>query len=444
MARDSINGGFDSITEVPVDAALYRRVALREQPRVTWTDPSGTHDLLLTERVAVGSAPGNAIELMDATVSRIHAELDPREGAVWVRDLGSRNGTFVENIRIMEAEVPDRGTITVGGTKLRIERNAKREAVDLWPTHQFGTLVGRSTVMRELFARCHRIAALDSTVLIQGETGTGKEVVAEAIHAASPRASGPFVIVDCAALPETLLEAELFGHLKGSFTGATSSREGALQDAEGGTLFLDEVGELPQGMQPKLLRVVETRSVRRIGESSYRKIDVRIIAATNRDLRTMVNAGAFREDLYFRLAVLPLTVPTLRQRLDDIPLLVQHFAGSQMAPLFSQQMLDELRSRDWPGNVRELRNFVDRATALGTDEAFELTPATSGSAAGDELPSVPVDRPFKEVRELWLNHLERQYMQQLLERYHRNISAAADAAGLDRTYVHRLIRKHRL
>jgi transcriptional regulator with GAF, ATPase, and Fis domain len=444
MARDSLTGGFDSITEVPVDTALYRRVALREQPRVTWTDLGGPHDLLLTERIAVGSAPGNAIEVADATVSRIHAELDPREGTVWVRDLGSRNGTFVENIRVTEAEVPDGGTITVGNTRLRIERNARREAVDLWPTHQFGTLVGRSTVMRELFARCHHIAALDSAVLIQGETGTGKEVIAEAIHAASSRASGPFVIVDCAALPETLLEAELFGHMKGAFTGATNSRDGAFQDAEGGTLFLDEIGELPQGMQPKLLRAVETRSARRIGESTYRKVDVRIVAATNRDLRPMVNAGAFREDLYFRLAVLPLTVPALRQRLDDIPLLVQHFAGAQLAPFFSQQILDELRSRDWPGNVRELRNFVERATALGTEEASELTSPSDAPLTTTELPAVPIDRPFKELRELWLNHLERQYMFQLLELHNRNISAAADAAGLDRRYLHRLIRKHGL
>jgi transcriptional regulator with GAF, ATPase, and Fis domain len=437
-------GGFDSITEVPVESARYRRVALRECPRVTWTDNVGNHELLLSERVAVGSAPGNAIEVADATVSRIHAELDPRDGCVWVRDLGSRNGTFVENIRVAEAEVPAGGTVVVGGTKLHIERNVQREAIDLWPTHHFGSIVGRSTVMRELFARCHRVAGLDTTLLIQGETGTGKEVVAEAIHAASARANGPFVIVDCAALPETLLEAELFGHLKGAFTGATSCRDGAFQEAEGGTLFLDEIGELPAGMQPKLLRVVETLSVRRIGESSYRKVDVRIIAATNRDLRTMVNAGAFREDLYFRLAVLPLTVPPLRQRLDDIPLLVQHFTGPHLAAFFSQQILDGLASRDWPGNVRELRNFVDRATAFGTAEALELTSPSSAQASGAELPLVPIDRPFKEVRELWLNHLERQYVAQLLERHSRNISAAADDAGLDRTYLHRLIRKHGL
>ena len=435
---------FDSITEVPVDSARYRRVALRDNPRVTWADSSGSHELVLSERVAVGSALGNAIEVADPTVSRIHAELAPRDGCVWVRDLGSRNGTFVENIRVAEAEVPDGGTVAVGTTKLRIDRNVQRQAVNLWPTHHFGSLVGRSVVMRELFARCHRMAALDTTILIEGETGTGKEVVAEAIHAASPRAPGPFVIIDCAALPEALLEAELFGHLKGTFTGATSSRDGALHEAEGGTLFLDEIGELPAGMQPKLLRVVETRSVRRLGETSYRKVNVRIIAATNRDLRTMVNAGAFREDLYFRLAVLPLTVPPLRQRLEDLPLLVQHFTGPHLAAFFTQQVLDELASRDWPGNVRELRNFVDRATAFGTAEAFELTSPSGNSTTTAELPLVPIDRPFKEIREMWLNHLERQYVAQLLERHRRNISAAADAAGLDRTYLHRLIRKHGL
>jgi transcriptional regulator with GAF, ATPase, and Fis domain len=299
-------------------------------------------------------------------------------------------------------------------------------------------------MMRELFSRCNRIAGLDTTVLIQGETGTGKEAVAEAIHGASARADRPFVIVDCAALPESLLEAELFGHVKGAFTGAANSRDGAFQEAEGGTVLLDEIGELPTGMQPKLLRVVEARTVRRIGESTYRKVDVRVMAATNRDLRTMVNAGAFREDLYFRLAVVPLTVPPLRHRPEDIPLTVQHFAGPRFASLMTPQLLDQLALRDWPGNVRELRNFIERVTALGAEEALSLISPSHVPPLATNLPPVAIDRPFKAIREEWLNHLERKYVEQLLERYSRNISVAADAAGLDRTYLHRLIRKHGL
>jgi two-component system, NtrC family, response regulator GlrR len=437
-------GKFDSVTEVPADATIYRRVAMRQQPRVTWTDSAGSHETALSGRMGVGSAPGNDLEISDPTVSRIHAELDPRDGSVWVRDLGSRNGTFVENVRVGEAEVPDGGGVLVGSTLLRIDRIGQPTAVDLWPTHAFGQLVGRSVVMRELFARMNRIAALSTTVLIQGETGTGKELAAEAIHNLSSRADRPFVVVDCAALPETLLEAELFGHSRGAFTGAASSRDGAFHEAEGGTVLLDEIGELPPGMQPKLLRVVETHAVRRIGETAYRKIDVRIMAATNRDLRTMVNAGAFREDLYFRLAVVPVTMPPLRERLDDIHLLVQRFAGPRFASLVTPDLLQEMSLRAWPGNVRELKNFMDRVTALGADEALALSSPDAHPRPSGQLPPVSIDRPFKTIREEWLNHLERHYVAQLLERHQRNISAAADAAGLDRTYLHRLIRKHGL
>jgi transcriptional regulator with GAF, ATPase, and Fis domain len=232
--------------------------------------------------------------------------------------------------------------------------------------------------------------------------------------------------------------------VKGAFTGAASSRDGAFQEADGGTVLLDEIGELPAGMQPKLLRVVEAHTVRRVGEANYRKVDVRIMAATNRDLRTMVNAGTFREDLYFRLAVVPLTIPPLRHRPEDIVLMVQHFAGTRFPSLLRPEMLDELARRPWPGNVRELRNFIDRVTALGADEALALTSPSSATAPSFDLPDVPVDRPFKLIREQWLNHLEQRYVSKLLERYSRNISTAAEAAGIDRTYLHRLIRKHGL
>lgn len=435
---------FDSVTEVSSDPARYKRVEIRQQPRITWTDGTGTHEALLSGRVGVGSAPGNEIEVSDTTVSRIHAEFDPRDGIVWVRDLGSRNGTFVSNVRVAEAEVPEGGSVVVGRTTLHVERLHQPTAVDLWPSHEFEQLVGRSVVMRELFARLHRVAQLDTTILLQGETGTGKEVVAEAIHLASPRANRPFVVVDCAALPETLLEAELFGHVKGAFTGAASNREGAFQEADGGTVLLDEIGELPAEMQPKLLRAVETHSVRRVGETAYRKIDVRIMAASNRDLRMMVNSGTFREDLYFRLAVVPIVVPPLRHRPEDIPLLVQHFAGSEFASLLGSNLLTELASRPWPGNVRELRNFIERVTVLGAHEALALTSPRGAEAALEGLPSVSIDRPFKLLREQWLSHLEREYVSQLLERHARNVSLAATAAGLDRTYLHRLIRKHGL
>ena len=235
--------------------------------------------------------------------------------------------------------------------------------------------------MRQLFARLFRLAQSTATVLVEGETGTGKELVARAIHDASARAGEPFVVIDCGAMPESLLEAELFGHVKGAFTGATDSRPGAIEAAHGGTVFLDEIGELPVSMQPKLLRVLESRSVRRLGEPIHRSIDVRFVAATHRDLRTMVDSRTFREDLYYRLAVVPVTIPPLRDRPGDIASLVRHFLRDPADALFRPEMLLKLTSRPWFGNVRELRNFVERAAALGPDEALALTPAPSSSSA---------------------------------------------------------------
>ena len=249
----------------------------------------------------------------DATVSRLHAELDPRRDGLWVRDLGSRNGTFVNGVRVVSARVPDGGRVQLGAASITLLPSPTSVSVELWPDTRFGPLVGKSVAMRELFATLARVAAVDATVLVSGETGTGKELVAEAVHGASPRAGGPFVVVDCAALPDQLLQSELFGHARGAFTGAETARAGAIESANGGTVFLDEIGELPLAMQPALLRVLESRTVRRLGETAHRKVDVRFVSATHRDLRAMVTAGAFREDLYFRhRASLPLVVPPLR------------------------------------------------------------------------------------------------------------------------------------
>jgi DNA-binding NtrC family response regulator len=396
----------------------------------------------------MGSAQGVDVVIADPAVSRLHLELEARDDGVWARDLGSRNGTFIEGVLVQSARVPDGGKLQVGSTTLVVSYAPSPTPVDLWATERFGPLLGRSVAMRELFARLAKIAPTDSTVLVQGETGTGKELVAEALHQASARASQPFVIVDCGALPENLLEAELFGHAKGAYTGAASARAGAIETADGGTVFLDEIGELPLSMQPKLLRAIESRTVRRIGETAYRKVNVRFVSATHRDLRTMVNAGAFREDLYFRLAVLPVTIPPLRARTEDITLLVQHFMPPGTASGLAPELLRELTARSWLGNVRELRNFVERAVALGAKEALSMIPttkpATSADASAEGLPAVELDQPFKDLRERWLNHLEREYIAGLLQREGGNVSAVANAAGLDRTYVHRLIRKHEL
>lgn len=335
-----------------------------------------------------------------------------------------------------------------------------------------GGLVGRSAVMRTLYAQLRQVAPTNATVLITGETGTGKELVARAIHLASARASGPFVVVDCAALSETLIEAELFGHVKGSFTGAHQTRVGAIEAADGGTVFLDEIGELPIGMQPKLLRTLESSTVRRIGESKHRPVNVRFVTATHRDLLSMVNRGEFREDLYFRLAVIPVRVPALRERTEDIDLLLNHFGGGDLAWL-TPKVLRALENRPWRGNVRELRNFVERARAIGPADAMNLlqdaveerepvtavlprppdsaqmraaaivaSPASVPPYKGPDAPSFT--QPFRAFREQWIGYGERAFLRALLEQHHNNVASAAKEAGIDRTHMYRLIRKHGL
>lgn len=414
---------------------------LRSRPELSWTDETGTHRLVVAGPTTIGSAPDVGARIADREVSRLHAELEPTETGTWIRDLGSRNGTYVGDLLVTAALLPDGARLRLGGTELRLRYPSEPSPIELWPGESFGGLIGASAPMRELYAGLARVAACDAPVLLLGETGTGKELAARAIHAASARAAQPFVVVDCAALSASLIEGELFGHARGAFTGAVAARAGAFEAASGGTIFLDEIGELPIAMQPKLLRALESRTVKRLGESEHRAVDVRLIAATHRDLGRMVNSGGFREDLYFRIAVLPLVLPALRARPSDIPLLYRHFlAGRQPREPISER---ELCERPWLGNVRELRNFVERLCAIGASGPLDAAPAVAPAAAPAGAP-IPFEQPFKEFRERWIDHGEREYVQRLLDRHGRNVAAAAEAAGLDRTYVYRLIRKHDL
>ena len=440
---------------------------------------------MVDHRCVLGSAPHCDVIIADQAVSRVHAEIEPRDEGIWIRDLNSRNGTFVEGVRVESACVLHGFTIRVGATDILVNyAHAETKPVESWPSERFGPLVGRSQVMRELFATLARLSPLESCIMITGETGTGKELVARAIHQASMRASGPFVVVDCATLSESLIEAELFGHTKGAFTGAHTNRAGAIESADGGTVFLDEIGELPIGMQPKLLRVLESSTVRRIGESKHRNVNVRFVTATHRDLLSMVNRGEFREDLYFRLAVLPVRVPTLRERVEDIDLLLTHFNEASHEWL-KPSVLRALEGRPWRGNVRELRNFAERARAIGPSEAltlsmepaperdpitavisrppedFVVTHATSPPRSipvdptdptelPTPIPPAPSDAPpsftqsFRSFREQWINQGERAFLRVLLDRHQNNVAAAAKEAGIDRTYMYRLMRKYGL
>ncbi len=416
--------------------------ASRQRPRVRWTDDAGSHVRALERTMIVGSASSADLVVSDRMVSRLHAELDPREDGVWVRDLGSRNGTFVGTLLVRHARLSPDATVRVGSTSITLDEPLE-QTVKLWPEERFGELLGRSSRMRELFMTLARIATLDSTVLLVGETGTGKELAARSIHKASNRSARPFVVVDCAALPEPLFESELFGHVRGAFTGATATSDGAIAAAEGGTLFLDEIGELPVTMQPKLLRAIESRAVRRVGETAYRQVDVRFVSATHRDLPTMVNHGGFREDLYFRIAVLPVTMPALREHLEDVPLLLGHFFPD-MSICEREALAMQMQDRRWPGNLRELRNFAERVRAMGAEQALEMSrqpPSASATPlAASAAEPLGFDAPFRQFSEA----AEREYVRQLMERHRGDAAAAAIAAGIDRTYVYRLIRKHRL
>jgi DNA-binding NtrC family response regulator len=393
----------------------------------------------------VGSAPGMDLRLDDPAVSRVHCELLVREAAITLRDCGSTNGTFVEGVRIRDGDVPPGATVRVGQTTFRIETTEEPSFVDVSSRTSFGELVGASLEMRRLYAILERIAPTTATLLVQGETGTGKDVVARSLHAASPRAGAPFVGVDCGAIPESLFESELFGHVRGAFSGAVSDRKGVFEEASGGTLFLDEIGEMPIALQPKLLRAIETRTVRRVGSNAERPVDVRIVAATNRPLSRCVNEGTFREDLYYRLAVVEAHLPPLRARREDIPLLARHFHAKLRGASAPAELPDDfvamLASRSWPGNVRELKNFIERSVALGfvTAPNRRSAPPSAGGAAATIESFIALDLPLKDARQAWTESFENVYVRRLLAKARGNVTRAAEMAGVNRRFLQRLV-----
>jgi DNA-binding NtrC family response regulator len=374
-----------------------------------------------------------------------------REDGGWrVRDTGSLNGTKVDGVRIRDADLSlDGALLSLGDSVVRVRQAAaEREAfVPMLPA--FGSLTGTSMAMRKLFAMLEKVAQSDINVLIEGESGTGKELVATEIVQRGTRADKPFVIVDCGAISPNLVESELFGHVRGSFTGADRDRIGAFEAADGGTVFLDEIGELPLELQPKLLRALEAREIRRVGETRARKVNVRVVSATNRNLEREVNKSRFREDLYFRLAVIQVHVPSLRERLDDLPILIRHFLQQLNCPdeerLFAPSVMAEMAKHDWPGNVRELRNYVERTVVLQTASPTSRRSAPSSPALGGSASqSVDIRIPFKLAKDAAVDTFERAYLGTLLESCTGNMSKAARTAGMDRMYLHRLVQKHGL
>jgi transcriptional regulator with GAF, ATPase, and Fis domain len=402
----------------------------------------------LGERLRIGKAPDNDLVLADDTVSRAHCELSRSDAGIKVRDLGSTNGTRVQGARISEAIVQPGTVLRVGEVELAL-RPAVRN-VEVLPSDKtwFGAAIGQSLAMRTIFGVLERIAKTDATVLLEGETGTGKDVLARALWTESARAQGPFVVVDCGAVSYSLLESELFGHERGAFTGAIAARQGAFELADTGTLFLDEIGELPLDVQPKLLRVLETREFRRVGGNRTLKADVRVVAATKRNLLREVQGGKFREDLYFRLAVVPITVPSLRARREDIPMLAEHILKASGGTLtVPDETMQGLLAHDWPGNVRELRNVLDRAIymarATGQTELGIVSLPVTGAGGGDVFQFEP-GRSYRETRGKFEAEFERRYVKWLLSRHSGNVSGAAREAKMDRKHLHDMAKKHGL
>lgn len=413
----------------------------------------GKEFLIEKEVFAIGADLHNDLVVEDSSVSKRHCEILLTPDGYLIRDLGSTNGTVIHGVRVREAFLNQSTEFQMGKTRIVFSPMRGQMEYTLSPNESFGALVGKSMAMRRVFHLAETYAPTDATILIEGETGTGKEVLAEEIHRHSKRKDKPFIVIDCAALARDLIESELFGHVKGSFTGAAADRMGAFESADGGTVFLDEIVDLSADLQPKLLRVLEKKEIRRVGSNKVRPIDVRVISAANRRLENGVNTGKFREDLYYRLSVVHIDIAPLRTRKEDLPLLTRKFlkelhgedAISQVVDF--DKTMEAFGNHDWPGNVRELRNLLEiaflsgqRPVNLGAFLYLGRAKAEEADARG----SVEDNRPFKIAKGDLIRGFEKEYVERLLDRNEWNVSKAAREAGIERAYLQRLIRRHDL
>jgi transcriptional regulator with GAF, ATPase, and Fis domain len=401
-------------------------------------------DETLPAPLLIGQSPACALRLRDPRVSRRHLAIAIVGGRLRVTDLDSTNGTYCSGLAIQDAYLRGGESLQIGQTQLRIERRPGLAPPLSSDRTGFGRVLGESLAMRRLYPLVERLAASDIPLVIEGETGTGKEALAEGIHEFSPRADGPFVVFDCTATPAQLMESDLFGHERGAFTGAVSPRKGVFELAHGGTLLIDEIGELDLALQPKLLRAIERSEIRRVGSETVVRIDVRIIAATRRDLDKEVQEQRFRDDLFYRLAVGRIELPALRRRHGDIALLARHFwtqlGGDPYA--LSVETIRRWEVEQWPGNVRQLRNAVARALALGDLEgmrdASESSPAVA-SKPPSKVPDAFLDAviaerlPLPVARMRVVKEFEQRYISALLSE-HGTVAKAAAASGIARRY----------
>lgn len=386
--------------------------------------------------LSIGTSKGNTLVVTDAAVSRHHCEIEARDEGFFLRDLGSTNGTKLAGHRITGAYLEPGDVIGVGETLLRFDCGENEISEALSEKSSFSSVLGTSVAMRRLFFLMKKVSAVGATVLMTGETGTGKGALAKALHEEGTRSDKPFVVVDCGAISDNLIESEFFGHEKGAFTGAEEERKGAFELADGGTIFLDEVGELGIDMQPKLLRVLENRTFRRVGGSETITTDIQVIAATNRDLRREINSGGFREDLFYRLNVMNFEVPPLRDRREDIPMLVEHFYRGLVNDETANppaDLIQRLVRKNFPGNVRELKSEVERSVILGDLQI--PSQSTSAQASGLDFTLT-----YRQAKELAVGEWEAQYIPELVARYDGNLSRAARAVSMDRNHLRKMLK----
>ena len=408
----------------------------------------------------IGKKEENDIVLLDNTVSRHHVEIEMTSDSYLLKDMNSTNGTFINGLKVKEAYLSPGDVIKIGNTEIEFVAFDEKVRIEPSPHHQFGELVGKSRKMRQIFSLLEKVSPSLATVIIEGETGTGKELVARAIHESSLRKDKPLVVFDCSAVAPTLIESELFGHEKGAFTGAIKQRKGAFEAAYGGTIFLDEIGELSLDMQPKLLRALEQREVKRVGSNERVVLDVRVVCATNRDLRKEVDEGRFREDLYYRLSVVKVHLPALRERIEDIPLIIKKFLehgrfnrtedGKLKVLRVEDDALKLLQRYQWPGNVRELANVIERVVSMADGETISAANLSyvfqemEHMVEPTEKMSIDTSLPFKEAKQRVVEVFERDYLEELLERNNFNVSRASREAKIDRKHLRNLLKKYEI
>ncbi len=423
--------------------AVIRRAVVIEGPdrgKTFDVDPNSP------SRILLGTSPACELRLTDPTVSRRHAALEPVGQRYRLIDFGSTNGTFIDGVGVVEGYVRGGEIVRLGSTALQLETEPAAEPPALPSAMRFGRMLGASAAMRRLYPLCERLASARVPIVIEGETGTGKEVLAEALHEMGG-SSGPFVVFDCTTVSPSLVEAELFGHERGAFTGAVASRPGVFEEADGGTLLIDEIGDLDLPLQAKLLRVIDRGELRRVGGQKGIKVNVRVLAATRRDLDKAVTAGRFRDDLFHRLAVARIELPPLRERQGDVQLLARQFAVEMAgsADVLTPEVLARFAEHSWPGNIRELRNAVARVIALGQEgDLLNVTGSSSASrpseSGGDWFESIiEAKMPFPLARRRTLDEFERRYVEHMLAAHEGNVAQAARASGLALRYF-RLVR----